>query len=175
MAKKLFMVGGAKGVGKTRLTMEVASELQIPRIETGDIVRQYLSNPQGLLQDYIMAQILNQKSSTIVSTHYAEGYNGEDKFEFKRGLDKIHLQMINQKFDMSFCLVELGSEELLMRRFADSRRRTLTPEIVSRELEYNQQAYEMYLSEFGATAFILNNIDFEQTKLKLLTWTNERK
>ena len=43
MAKNnLFMVGGAKGVGKTRLTLDVSSDLGLARIETGKVVFDYI-------------------------------------------------------------------------------------------------------------------------------------
>ena len=51
----LFMVGGAKVVGKTSLTLDVSSELGLGRIETGKIVFDYIFQglPSEELTEYI--------------------------------------------------------------------------------------------------------------------------
>lgn len=69
----LFFVGGAKGVGKTRITSAACLDLGIERVETGKIVFDYISrNCQIDLNDYIHEELLIYRERNIlVDTHYS--------------------------------------------------------------------------------------------------------
>jgi len=87
----LFMIGGAKGVGKTRLTLDVSSELGLGRIETGKIVFDYVF--QGLplegLTNYITEEISSQNRNLVLDTHYARYSDKEEpNKQFRRGLNQ---------------------------------------------------------------------------------------
>ena len=94
MKYKLFMVGGAKGTGKTRLTLDVASELDLGRIETGKIVFDYIFQglPPDGLTDYITQEIFSQNRDLILDTHYARYSDKEEpNKQFRRGLEPENL------------------------------------------------------------------------------------
>lgn len=122
------MVGGAKGFGKTRLTLDISSELNLGKIETGKIVFDYIS--RGLLleglTDYITEEIVLQDKNIIVNTHYARYSDKEEpNKQFRRGLETEDIYKLLEKFYVHPCLIEVPLYELEQRR-RDSPKKAIT-------------------------------------------------
>lgn len=169
----LFMIGGAKGVGKTRLTLDVAIELEIGRIETGKLVFDYvLQNlPLTELTDYITEEIRVQDRDLILDTHYAQYSDREETNKpFKRGLEPINLERLSEKFNIFPCLLEVPLCELEQRRFKDTKKRVINPTFIMQEIEFNRRGYELYLAELNKEPFVLVNDIYISAKNNLIKW-----
>jgi len=170
----LFMVGGSKGVGKTRLTLDVSSELGLGRIETGKIVFDYIFQglPLGGLNDYITEEIYFKDSNLILDTHYARYSDKEEpNKQFMRGLETENLEKLLEKFNIFPCLIEVPLCELEQRRKNDSKKRVTNPEYILQEIEFNRRGYELYLKETGnKKPFILINQIYTIAKENLIRW-----
>ncbi len=172
--KNLFLVGGAKGVGKTTITSCTAEECGIERVETGKIVFDYIH--KGLncnLNDYITEQLFTWDRDLLVDTHFAAypHTQGMDR-KFKRGLDKKNLYDLSKWFDIYLCLIDLDGEELLRRRMRDNKERITVLEMVQEELEFNRKASEIYSKETKKPVLRLYNYDPNSTKRDLSSWIN---
>lgn len=172
----LFMVGGAKGTGKTRLTLDVSSELGLGRIETGKLVFDYIF--QGLpiegLTDYITQEILSQDRSLILDTHYARYSDKEEpNKQFRRGLEPENLERLLEKFDIFPCLLEVPPYELEQRRRNDPKKRIINPFYIMQEIEFNRKGYELYLKEINKKPFILMNNTYINTRNNLIDWISK--
>ncbi len=169
----LFMVGGAKGVGKTRLTLDISLDLELARIETGKIVFNYLF--QGLplenLTSYITEEILSQDRDLILDTHYASYSDEEDSNKkFRRGLESEDLEKLLKKFSIFPCLVEVPLYELELRRNNDPKKRVLNPRYIMQEIDFNRKGYELYLQEVKKEPFIIINDMYLNAKVNLKNW-----
>ncbi len=169
----LFMVGGAKGVGKTRLTIDVSFEFELGRIETGKVVFDYVF--QGLpledLNNYITEEIFYQNRDLILDTHYARYSDKEESNkQFKRGLESENLTRLLEKFNVCPCLIEVPLCELEQRRKNDPKKRVINPFYIMQEIEFNRRGYELYLKETNQKPFILINNVYTSTKNDLIDW-----
>lgn len=174
----LFMIGGAKGVGKTRLTLEVAIELEIGRIETGKVVFDYvLQNlPLAGLTDYITEEIQVQDRNLILDTHYAQYSDREESNKrFKRGLEPTNLERLAEKFNIFPCLLEVPLCELEQRRLRDAKKRVVNPTFIMQEIEFNRRGYELYLAELNKKPFVLVNDIYIGARNNLLRWIAQNK
>jgi len=177
MAKNnLFMVGGAKGVGKTRLTLDVSSDLGLARIETGKVVFDYIF--QGLplegLTDYITKEILSQDRDLMLDTHYARYSDKEEpNKQFRRGLEQEDLERLLEKFNIFLCLVEVPLCELEQRRKNDPKKRVINPVYIMQEIEFNRRGYELYLQEVNKKPFVLTNELYVNARNNLSKWITE--
>lgn len=177
MAKNnLFMVGGAKGIGKTRLTLDVSSDLGLARIETGKVVFDYIF--QGLplegLTNYITEEILSQDRNLILDTHYARYSDKEEpNKQFRRGLETEDLERLLEKFHILPCLVEVPLCELEQRRKDDPKRRVINPFYIMQEVEFNRRGYELYLQEVHKQPFVLINDLYVSARNNLSRWIIE--
>ncbi len=172
--KKLFLIGGAKGVGKTTITSCVAKECGIERVETGKIVLDYIAKDlKKNLNDYISEQLIAWKRNILADTHFAAypHINGMDT-RFKRGLDKKNLYYLSREFDIYLCLIDLDGEELMRRRTRDSKERITLLDMIEEELEFNRRASEIYSKEINKPIFTLYNYDPDITKRSLSNWIN---
>jgi len=172
----LFMVGGAKGVGKTTLTLDVSSELSLGRIETGQIVFDYVF--QGLpleeLTKYITKEIFSQDRNLVLDTHYARYSDKEEpNKQFKRGLEPENLDRLLEKFNIFSCLVEVPLCELEQRRKNDPKKRIINPFYIMQEIEFNRRGYELYLKETNKEPFILVNDFYATAKENLIKWISK--
>jgi len=174
MAKNyLFMVGGAKGVGKTRLTLDVSAELGLARIETGKIVFDYVFQglPLERLTDYITQEILSQDRDLILDTHYARYSDKEEpNKQFRRGLENADLKRLLEKFDIFPCLVEVPLCELEQIRRSDPKKRVTNPVYIMQEMEFNRRGYELYLKEVNQPPFVIINHFYNKAKNELINW-----
>lgn len=173
---KIFMIGGAKGVGKTRLTLDVSSELGLGRIETGKVVFDYIF--QGLplegLTEYITGEILSQDRNLILDTHYAIYSDKEEpNKQFKRGLKSEDLERLLEKFVIFPCLTEVPLCELEQRRINDTKRRVVNPVYIMQEIEFNRRGYELYLKETNQEPFVLVNDVYSNARNKLINWISK--
>ena len=177
MAKNnLFMVGGAKGVGKTRLTLDVSSDLRLARIETGKVVFDYIFQrlPLEGLTDYITEEILSQDRDLILDTHYARYSDKEEpNKQFRRGLEPKDLERLLEKFNIFPCLVEVPLCELEQRRKDDPKKRVINPFYIMQEIEFNRRGYEIYLQEFNQKSFVLINNLYTNARNNLSKWITE--
>src|SRR3989344_6302708 len=110
MRNNLFMIGGAKGVGKTTLTRDLAIELGLTRIETGEMVLEYVAKglPIERITEYLTSQILARKTDLILATHYARYSDREEpNKKFRRGLEPDDLARLLERFSVFPCLVEV--------------------------------------------------------------------
>ena len=177
MAKNnLFLVGGAKGVGKTRLTLDVSSDLGLARIETGKVVFDYIF--QGLplegLTDYITKEILSQDRDLMLDTHYARYSDKEEpNKQFRRGLEQEDLERLLEKFNIFLCLVEVPLCELEQRRKNDPKKRVINPVYIMQEIEFNRRGYELYLQEVNKKPFVLTNELYVNARNNLSKWITE--
>src|SRR3989338_10217776 len=172
----LFMVGGAKGVGKTTLTLDVSSELSLGRIETGQIVFDYVF--QGLpleeLTKYITKEIFSQDRNLVLDTHYARYSDKEEpNKQFKRGLEPENLDRLLEKFNIFSCLVEVPLCELEQRRKNDPKKRIINPFYIMQEIEFNRRGYELYLKETNKKPFVLTNELYVNARNNLSKWITE--
>src|SRR3989338_3040842 len=172
----LFMVGGAKGVGKTRLTLDVSSDLGLARIETGKVVFDYIF--QGLplegLTDYITKEILSQDRDLMLDTHYARYSDKEEpNKQFRRGLEQEDLERLLEKFNIFLCLVEVPLCELEQRRKNDPKKRVINPVYIMQEIEFNRRGYELYLQEVNKKPFVLTNELYVNARNNLSKWITE--
>lgn len=169
----LFMVGGAKGVGKTRLTLDVSSDLGIARIETGKVVFDYIlqGSPLEGLTAYITEEILSQDRDLILDTHYARYSDREEPGKkFRRGLEPEDLKRLLEKFSILPCLVEVALCELEQRRKNDPKQRVINPAYIMQEIEFNRKGYELYLQEVNQKPFILTNDVYANARDNLSNW-----
>src|SRR3989344_9395174 len=177
MAKSnLFMVGGAKGVGKTRLTLDVSSDLRLARIETGKVVFDYIFQrlPLEGLTDYITEEILSQDRDLILDTHYARYSDKEEpNKQFRRGLETGDLERLLEKFNIFPCLVEVPLCELEQRRRNDPKKRVINPFYIMQEVEFNRKGYELYLQEVSQKPFVLINDIYSNVRNNLIKWITE--
>jgi hypothetical protein len=169
----LFMIGGAKGVGKTRLTLDISSNLGLVRIETGKIVFDYVL--QGLplegLTNYITKEILSQNRDLVLDTHYARYSDKEEpNKQFRRGLEPEDLERLLNRFNIFPCLVEVPFCELEQRRRGDTKKRVTTPFYIMQEVEFNRKGYELYLQEVNQPSFVLINGFYSNAKNNLIRW-----
>jgi len=167
------MIGGAKGVGKTELTLDASSELGLGRIETGKIVLDYIS--QGLcmegLTNYITEEIFSQNKSLILDTHYARYSDKEEpNKQFKRGIEPENLMRLLEKFNIFPCLIEVPLCELEQRRKKDPKKRVINPVYILQEIEFNRRGYELYLQEVNQKPFVLINDLYTNAKNNLNNW-----
>jgi len=173
MAKsKIFMIGGAKCVGKTSLTQMVSLETGIARLETGRVLSEYVSlHPSINFKDYLTEAILNNEQELILDTHFAQ-YSpyAQKSGVFERGLETDNLTKLSYKFDIHLCLLEVNQEELLQRRLKNFKKSAIIPELISEELEYNLRASKIYSAELSKPVFRLENTEFNEAKLKLEGW-----
>ena len=172
------MIGGAKGVGKTRLTLDVSSELGLGRIETGKIVFDYVF--QGLplkgLTDYITKEISSQNRNLVLDTHYARYSDKEEpNKQFRRGLEPEDLERLVEKFNIFPCLVEVPLCELEQRRRNEPKKRIINPFYIMQEIEFNRRGYEFYLKETNQAPFVLVNDVYTNTKNNLINWISKHK
>ena len=170
------MVGGAKCVGKTRLTLDVSSDLGLARIETGKVVFDYIF--QGLplegLTDYITQEILSQDRDLILDTHYARYSDKEEpNRQFRRGLEPEDLERLLEKFKIFPCLVEVPLCELEQRRRNDPKKRVINPVYIMQEVEFNRKGYEQYLQEVSQKPFILVNDVYVNARNNLINWISK--
>jgi adenylate kinase len=167
------MVGGAKGVGKTMLTLEAAMACGLGRIETGKIVFDYLYRQltSPTVNDYVTEQILAQHKDLILDTHFAQ-YSDREEVDkkFKRCLEERNLEQLTKKFEIYPCLVEVKPKELLVRRTKDLKRRVVTMGCILEEMAFNREGYAMYLTELGKSPFVLVNNKFAEAKSALIEW-----
>lgn len=173
MKHNIFMVGGSKGVGKTRLTLDVATLSGLERIETGKIVLNYvLQNlPLEGLTNYLVQEIISMKEDLILDTHYARYSDKEEpNKQFRRGLEKEDLAKLLGKFTVFPCLIEVPLDELEKRRRMDEKKRIVTPSFILEEIEFNRRGYELYLAEVKKKPFILINNVYETARDNLLGW-----
>ncbi|OGH65685.1 MAG: hypothetical protein A3B83_00045 [Candidatus Magasanikbacteria bacterium RIFCSPHIGHO2_02_FULL_33_17] len=177
MAKSnLFMVGGAKGVGKTRLTLDVSSDLRLARIETGKVVFDYIFQrlPLEGLTEYITEEILSQDMDLILDTHYARYSDKEEpNKQFRRGLEPEDLRRLLEKFNIFPCLVEVPLCELEQRRRNDPKKRVINPFYIMQEIEFNRRGYESYLQEVNKQSFVLINDLYTSARNNLSRWIAE--
>jgi hypothetical protein len=179
MAKNnLFMIGGAKGVGKTRLTLDISSDLGLARIETGKVVFDHIF--QGLplegLTNYITEEILLQNRDLILDTHYARYSDKEEpNKQFRRGLEPDDLERLLKKFNIFPCLVEVPLCELEQRRKNDPKKRIINPYYIMQEVEFNRRGYELYLQEVNQKPFVLINDLYNNARNNLIKWITENK
>lgn len=169
----LFMVGGAKGVGKTRLTLDVSSELGLGRIETGKIVFDYIFQglPSEELTEYITKQISSQNRTLVLDTHYARYSDREEhNKQFMRGLETKDLERLLETFNIFPCLVEIPLCELEQRRRNDPKKRVVNPFYIMQEIEFNRRGYEFYLKETNRPPFILVNGVYTVARDSLIKW-----
>lgn len=167
------MVGGSKGVGKTRLTLDAAATSGLGRIETGKIVLDYvLQNlPLDELTDYITQKILSQNGDLVLDTHYARYSDREEpNKQFRRGLEAEDLARLVKKFNIFPCLVEVPVGELELRRRRDEKRRVISPNFIEEEMEFNRRGYGLYLAELKREPFVLINDVYTTAKDKLIQW-----
>jgi hypothetical protein len=170
---KLFMIGGAKGVGKTRLTLDVSSKMNLGRIETGKVVFDYVFRglpPEGLT-DYITSEILSQKRDLILDTHYARYSDREEpNKQFRRGLEAEDLERLLRQFNIFPCLVEVPLCELEQRRKNDPKKRVVNPFYIIQEIDFNRKGYELYLQETKQKPFVLINGVYMDARNSLINW-----
>jgi adenylate kinase len=170
--KKLFMIGGAKGVGKSSLLSEISTELAMEKIETGNIVHGYVNKglPFEGLNDYITQEIYSREcDNLILDTHYVS-YNKGAK-EFGRGLKTENLEKLAEKFDIYPCLVEISLDKLEQRRKNDDKKqRILDASHIAKEVESTRKIYQSYLSEINKESFILTNDNYTTAKESLTNW-----
>jgi len=168
----IFMVGGAKCVGKTSLTTAVSSDLGLPRIETGKLLRDYRLNPPAIsFKDYIATRVRENETDLLLDTHFAQyPPNTTENVIFERGLDSQQLASISEQFNILLCLLELSPKDLLKRRFKDTKRRTTLPLLVLEELEFNLRAVRLYSADLARDFFRLENRDFNETKMQIENW-----
>lgn len=172
----LFMIGGAKGVGKTKITTDVAADLRIQRVETGKVVLDYVSQGRPLekLMDYLTDQILSFDNTLILDTHYAQYSDREEpNKQFKRGLEAANLEKLSSGFNIFPCLVEVPLCELEQRRLTDLKRRVVNPSLILQEVEFNRRGYELYIAELKREPFILVNGIYARAKTDLIKWINQ--
>ncbi|MEK6913256.1 MAG: hypothetical protein AABW47_01130 [Nanoarchaeota archaeon] len=173
----LFMIGGSKGVGKTRLTLDVSVELGLVRIETGKIVLDYVGQglPLEALTEYISKEICSGDSDLILDTHYARYSDKEEpNKQFQRGLEPEDLKKLLKKFNIFPCLVEVPLSELEQRRKNDPKRRIINPFYIIQEMEFNRKGYELYLAELNEKPFILINDNYLIAKDNLIRWIKDK-
>ena len=179
MAKNnLFMIGGAKGVGKTRLTLDVSSDLGLARIETGKVVFDYIFQglPLEKLTNYITGKILSQDRNLVLDTHYARYSDKEEpNKQFRRGLEPEDLERLLERFNIFPCLVEVPLYELKKRRKNDLKKRVINPVYIMQEIEFNRKGYELYIQEVNQKPFILVNDLYIDAKNNLIKWITENK
>jgi hypothetical protein len=177
MAKNnLFMIGGAKGVGKTRLTLDVSSDLGLARIEAGKVVFDYVFQglPLDRLTNYITEEILSQNRNLVLDTHYARYSDKEEpNKQFRRGLEPEDLERLLKKFNIFLCLVEVPLCELEQRRKNDPKRRLINPAYILQEVEFNRRGYELYLQEVNQKPFVLINDSYINARNNLIKWITE--
>lgn len=169
---KIFMIGGAKGVGKTSLTTAISLEKNLARLETGRVLFEYFKDmPQINFKDYLTKKILNNKKDTILDTHFAQyPPYGNESVPFERGLDSEHILTLSNNFDIYPCLLELDPKTLLQRRLDDQKRRVIISKLILEELIFNQKAADLYSLELKKPLFKLENKNFEETKNKIINW-----
>jgi adenylate kinase len=169
---KLFLVGGANGVGKTSLTILVSLELDLTRLETGKVLSEYLTDKSLIgFKDYVTQRIFDNEQDLILDTHFAQYSPYACKpMPFERGLEADNLSALARKFDIYLCRLELNPEELLQRRLNDLRRRVKIPALIVEELGFNRKASALYSEELGKPVFSLENNDFDKTKSQLEDW-----
>ncbi|MBU2522993.1 MAG: hypothetical protein KKE23_01735 [Nanoarchaeota archaeon] len=170
---KFYFVGGAKGTGKTLVTSAACLELNLKRVETGKIVRDYLSRGLNIpYRDHIAHCLMEEEQDTLIDTHYAPFpcLEREKKTAFSRGLEKEHLEKLAAKYDIKLCLFYLESDELLKRRIGDSKKRITTKDLVSDELIFNEMAAKIYSQELKTPIFYLRNDERISSKERLLEW-----
>jgi len=170
------MIGGAKGVGKTRLTLDVSSELGLGRIETGKVVFDYIYQilPLEGLTDYITGEIFFQDRNLILDTHYARYSDKEEpNKQFRRGLEPEDLERLLEKFNIFPCLLEVPLCELEQRRRNDPKKRVVNPDYIIQEIEFNRRGYELYLKETNQEPFVLVNDVYTNAKNKLINWISK--
>lgn len=167
------MIGGAKGVGKTKLTLDVATELEFGRIETGKLVFDYIlqSLPLVGLTDYITEEICVQDENLILDTHYAQYSDREDtEKKFRRGLEQTNLVRLSKKFNIYPCLIEVPVCELERRRLRDPKKRVINPTFIMQEIEFNRRGYRLYLAELNKDPFTLVNDVYLTARDNLIHW-----
>ena len=172
----IFMIGGAKGVGKTRLTLDISSELDLGRIETGQVVFDYIFQrlPLDGLTEYITEEIFSQDRNLVLDTHYARYSDKEEpNKQFRRGLEPEDLERLLKKFTIFPCLVEVPLCELEQRRIKDSKRRVINPVYIMQEIEFNRRGYELYLKETNQEPFVLVNGIYPIARNKLVKWISK--
>lgn len=173
----LFMVGGSKGTGKTKLTLDVSAELSLARVETGKIVFDYVNQglPLDKLTEYITEKICSENNNLILDTHYARYSDREEpNKQFRRGLEPEDLEKLLKKFDIFPCLVEVPIRELGQRRKKDAKKRVINPVYIMQEVEFNRRGYELYLAELKREPFILVNEIYTLAKDSLINWIKSK-
>lgn len=175
---QIFLVGGAKGVGKTSLINRVSEEGAIMAVSTSRFVdelkrlkdSEYLETEE--VNEYLCQRLIALSGNDmVVDTHYATYPVSETPYRpFKRGMGRHQLERIAKVFDINLCLVSIEPKDLLKRREQDKRERIKDPVMISEELDYNKMAAEIYARDLGKRLMILKNDDFQDTKQSLLNW-----
>ncbi|MEN7982351.1 MAG: hypothetical protein ABFQ65_02805 [Nanoarchaeota archaeon] len=169
--KKLFIVGGCSGIGKTTLiTPDILYGKT--KIHTGSIARKL--NGEGLAE--ISKAIVNEikkYESPFLDTHYAAINGITGHYKFYQGIEDEGLNELGGIEKKIFVLIDGAPEEVLERRLKDPRNRNKTYEQVVMDLNKNRENFNHYLKLTGAIGHIIKNGDLEKARKNLLQIFNE--
>lgn len=154
----LILIGGAKGVGKTKIIDALQQSCSLKVINTGHFFLEALdqcSEPETSITDYLINGF-----NGVVDTHYA----GYSKSGFVRGLSPSNLRKVSLVKTIDLILLDLDYNTLLERRLQDNaKRRIYEPELVLKELEANRHYFQEYCRELSKPGLHLYNYNFDQT------------
>ena len=169
--KKLFIIGGCSGIGKTTLiTPEVLYGKT--KIHTGSIARRL--NGAGL--EEISKAIVNEIKKyeyPFLDTHYAAINGMTGHYKFYQGIEDEGLSELSKIEKKIFVLIDGTPEAVLERRLKNSRNRNKTIEQVVMDLDKNRENFRHYLELTGAKGYIIKNEDLESARKNLLQIVNK--
>jgi adenylate kinase len=162
--KDLIFIGGPKGIGKSTIILELNKYLQLPVVNTGEIVIQ--SKARGLSPEKEIEKYLIEDFRGIVDTHYAGSYNGGGVFP--RGLSKEALINIQKRKSIDFILLETNEETLFFRRLNHKSERYHDRKVMQLEIEYSRIYFEEYCKDLLIPGKIIDNTEINSAVLGIL-------
>jgi adenylate kinase len=164
--KEVYMIGGAKGVGKSSVIKLVSESTGLPVINTGD----FFSGKEPKIDTISrIVEYLHKNAPLIADTHYAGFVNGVFGGQFERALPEEHLELLSKNAYPELFLIDLHPDELLMRRRNDIyNKRDLNSEHATRELEENRRYFSEYCKQLKKEGYVIPNDSSEESARKVL-------
>lgn len=177
LKKKAYLIGGAKGVGKSTLLKHLIKKIDLEIINTGSIFIEFqdsgIFDYKMKAKEYIINYVINN-SPLILDTHYA-GFLKNVSNGFERGLTVEEVNTIAEKVDLELILIESSIEQVYKRRVNDKFKvRNLDYANTEKEILANRLYFQEYCTQLSKPGKIIINNDLFKSERLLYEFIKER-
>ena len=164
---RIYLMGGAKGVGKSTIIQNAIKNIYLPVVNTGNFFnlaeKTSPENYKSIAKQNMLSYLINN-APLIADTHYAGFINNIYEPKFERGLSELELHVLNKNVDLTCILIDMEPEILAERRKLDlvnERDQNLVS--MCKELDANRKYFISYCDQLAIEGTVIKNNELDES------------